>query len=385
MRATSEDSFVLKPSGDEAIDRLFSGPAYPADPGGPAFVAAMAEAVRFHRDRCPEYRSALAEEGIDCEAMDSLVAVESLPWIFAGVLKEVPLRSVGEDQVSKRLTSSGTSGVKTDVPFDSVSLNRMLVNDYQVHDAMGLLKQSEPCACLIFGYELEAAPDLGAAWSSYVISELAPFAERRALIRRSAAGPKFSLDLAIADYLDLIETGRPMRWIGYPSFMHRTLCEIRRRGLPGVPRPDESWVQPAGGWKTQASEAISPAAFKELVGTVLGIPAVRVRDLFGCAEHGITYLECEQGRLHVPGYAHALARDVFTLEPVPSGEPGLLNLLSPMWRSLPAVSVITADLARVLVDPCSCHRAGQSIVPVRRLGLEDYETCAVRALRYMDG
>jgi hypothetical protein len=340
--------------------------------------------VGFHRDHCPAYGAALAEAGIRCQNIDSLEVVEALPWVFAGVFKEMTLRSLPEDQMAWRVTSSGTSGRATDVPLDGVSLNRMLVNDYRVHEDMGLLVQSTPCVCLIFGYELEAAPHLGAAWSSYVISELAPFSERRALIRRSAAGLSFDPDLAVADYLALLETGRPMRWIGYPSFMYRTLCEIQRRRLPGVPRPEDSWIQPAGGWKTQASEAISPSAFKELVNEVLGIPPVRVRDLFGCAEHGITYLECERGRLHVPAYAHALARDVFTAAPVAAGEPGLLQLISPMMRSLPAVSLITADLARVFTDPCRCGRAGRTIVLQRRLGLQDYETCAVRALRYLE-
>ena len=47
---------------------------------------------------------------------------------------------------------------------------------------------------------------------------------------------------------------------------------------------------------------------------------------------------------HVPIYARVLIRDVRTLEPLPMGQAGLVNLITPLNRATPVTSVVTDDL-----------------------------------------
>ncbi len=64
----------------------------------------------------------------------------------------------------------------------------------------------------------------------------------------------------------------------------------------------------------------------------------------------ILYTTCPRHHFHIPVYSRVLIRDPDTLEPVPEGTPGLVDLLTPMTASMPLLSVMTDDLG-VLTPP----------------------------------
>jgi hypothetical protein len=376
--------FVLQPSGDRRCDALFASPAFACPQWELQFAAAMREAIRYHAEHCAEFARLLDDAQFHEDTLHTLRDIESMPYLFVGVFKETPLASIDPADAVIRLTSSGTTGAKSQLIFDRVSWNRMSVADYRVHEGMGVLEQDGPCNIQLFGYDLNTAPDLGPAYSSYVIAHMTPFLELRPLIHDVRGRLHFDLERAVEDYLEFVASGQPLRWIGYPAFMHRTLTELGRLGAPLVPNAGSSWVQPAGGWKSHASNQLDHDGFAELVARTIAVPRDHVRDLFGMAEHGVGYLECERGRMHVPAYAHAVVRDVRTLEVLPDGEPGLLHLYSPMLRSVPSISLLTTDEAVIDSLPCPCGRHGRGLRPIRRLGLADFDTCAIRALKYLE-
>jgi phenylacetate-coenzyme A ligase PaaK-like adenylate-forming protein len=117
-------------------------------------------------------------------------------------------------------------------------------------------------------------------------------------------------------------------------------------------------VLTGGGWKNHKGEIIGRQEFARFIERISGIPARNVRDLFGLSEHGVGYVDCEAGRLHVPVYAHAVTRDVYTLELQPPGRLGMLQLFSPILRTVPTLSLLTTD--QVVLDdrPCACGRPG---------------------------
>ena len=62
---------------------------------------------------------------------------------------------------------------------------------------------------------------------------------------------------------------------------------------------------------------------------MLGIGEEHIHELFGAVEHPIFYNTCKHHHFHVPIYARVLIRDVRTLEPLPMGQVGLVNLITP--------------------------------------------------------
>ena len=109
------------------------------------------------------------------------------------------------------------------------------------------------------------------------------------------------------------------------------------------------------------------------------IPQQNVRDLFGMVEHGIPYVDCEHGNLHVPIYARARVLDPESLKSLEDGEVGLLHLMTPYLSSYPSISLLTTDKA-VIDNNCPCGRPGKTFKILGRAGLAKHKGCAIKAL-----
>ena len=117
-----------------------------------------------------------------------------------------------------------------------------------------------------------------------------------------------------------------------------------------------------------------------LIRRVLGIPESRVMESYGAAEHPILYCDCPFHRFHVPIYSRVLIRDPRTFEPLPYGETGLVNLITPMIRATPVVSVLTDDLG--VLRPggdCPCGVKSPQLEILGRIGMSEIKTCAAGA------
>ncbi|MBU6428582.1 MAG: acyl-protein synthase, partial [Cyanobacteria bacterium REEB65] len=139
-----------------------------------------------------------------------------------------------------------------------------------------------------------------------------------------------------------------------------------------------SFVHTGGGWKKSEHEAIDKAQLRAMVQQAFGIPEANIRDGYGLVEHSVPYIECEQHRLHVSAFARAIVRDVETLAPLPAGAVGFLELLTPYIRSMPAHSLLTADLAAI-GRQCPCGRQAPWIDLKGRAGIKKNKGCAIAA------
>jgi hypothetical protein len=84
----------------------------------------------------------------------------------------------------------------------------------------------------------------------------------------------------------------------------------------------------------------------------------------------------------VSHFARAIIRDVETLEPLPDGEPGFLNLVTPYLLSMPAISLLTSDLA-VRHTGCPCGRSTATLDLRGRLGTRKNKGCAIAATQLL--
>jgi phenylacetate-coenzyme A ligase PaaK-like adenylate-forming protein len=379
----------LSDSGFPAIDRLFRISAYDRNHWEAHFISAMAEAYAYHLEHSKEFRGHVELDENAPRVISTMADVERIPWIFVQNFKEAELLSVAKSEISITLTSSGTSGTKTQNHFDAITLNRLRVAGYEVLRALKMVGQTNtPCNYLMFTYDINQAPNLGTAWSDQLISEMSPAAEKVYLIRQSdpANEFEFDLELAIASYERFLKTGLPLRILGFPAFIYHTILEAERRGISRLPLGlvDSSWVITGGGWKNHHGATISKEQFAQFVEDKVGIPCANVRDLFGMTEHGIAYVDCEEGHLHVPVYAHAVTRDPATLSIQAAGVPGILQLFTPLPRSYPSLSLLTSDEVILRDTPCRCGRSGLWLEYSERLGLTQYNGCAIRALEYLN-
>ena len=107
---------------------------------------------------------------------------------------------------------------------------------------------------------------------------------------------------------------------------------------------------------------VSPDQFRDDVSQVLNLPKSNIRDLYQFTETDAIFQECEYFHKHVFPWIDVVARDVETLEPVETGEKGLINVINPLAHSYAGVSILQDDIIRVTMDDgCPCGRHGKVI------------------------
>ncbi len=336
------------------------------------FWAAMGEAYQHHYQACEKYRHYCRHLGYD-----PAQKAEQGPWMFVNVFKRYELLSVPSDEVVLHVTSSGTSGQKSQIFFDQVSLNRIQTILESVFDEFGLVDPDQAVNYLIFSYDPQEAPDLGTAFTSTNWTRFTAHGEVVYAIRKREGAFQFAEEEALVALKRFAAQSLPVRIIGFPSFLYRLLERQPQLRLPAGSR-----VLTGGGWKSYADQAVPKAQFLKLLEQQLGIPPQSLRDNFGMVEHGPPYVECEHHRFHVPVFCRALIREPLTLKPLPLGEVGLLHLLTPYQRAVPNHSLLTTDLAR-LESGCPCGRNAPVLTIEGRGGTRKHVGCAIAAAQIL--
>ena len=349
------------------------------------FRSAMAEAVAWHRKNCPPFAAFLDLKGFPpaAERAGEAFSPESIPPLLVTIFKERRLISIPEDRVKLELTSSGTGGQKSAIFLDRRSYLRILRIVDAIFDSLGMLDRQARVNYLCFTYDPRIARNVGTAFSDKILTGLTRRARVFYAIRWNKVSESFEFDLpATVRRLRMFAAcPEPVRILGFPAHLWRVLDELEAKGVRLDLGP-RSFIITGGGWKMDRDREVTKDIFKERVARVLGMPGENVRDLFGMVEHGIPYVDCECGRLHVPIFARARALDPETLKPVPNGDPGLLHLMTPYLSSYPSISLLTTDRA-ILERDCPCGRPGDTIRILGRAGLARHKGCAITALELL--
>jgi phenylacetate-coenzyme A ligase PaaK-like adenylate-forming protein len=363
----------------DALDTLFSWPDALAH--GPEvdalFLAAMQEVLAHHYADSPVYRGVCDEVGFAVGDLRSPDNLPQVPWILVDVFKWYHLASVPEEAIVFTVTSSGTGGQKSHVSCDRASLDRQTAMRRKIMESYGLV-DTQPVNYLCFSYDEQTGGQRGAAYTHTAYTTFAPAHEIQYAIHPGPDGqPTFDAEECAAILRRYARQPYPLRITGFPAFAWHTLQALEADGRPLRFDPS-SLVIHGGGWKTMAGEAVAPEVYAGMIERWLGIPAARVRDVYGFVEHGVPYISCEARRFHVPIYARAYARQPGTLDLLPQGEVGLLHVLSPYNWAQPALSILSTDYARV-EDNCPCGRPGETLGSLARAGVRKHQGCALTA------
>jgi len=350
------------------------------------FLSAMRENFRWHYHNSTRYRNICILEGVSPDDIEDYEDIFYIPHLFVSVLKDRVFRSVPEDQVKITLKSSGTRGQKSEIYLDPITLDRIHRIVWNIFEEYGMADKSVECNCILFSYEHQYASDVGTAFSDKLLSGLTGIRELVYALRLDKEKNNFYFDIdgVIDALMRFSKQDKPLRIIGFPAFLYELEREYTRKGLPQLNFGETCHIIIGGGWKTKADEEIPRPLFKRIMSRWLGLPAENVRDLFGMVEHGVPYVECEKGNMHVPIYSRAVVRDPGTLKILPDYEPGLLHFYTPYLNSFPALSLLTTDMGMMGRD-CPCGRNSPYIFVLGRAGMKKHRGCAIRALDFISG
>ncbi len=342
------------------------------------FLRAVRESCAYHYSHCPEYKAILDGAGFSPNDLREYKDIARLPFIPTLFFKKHKIYSMPKSKMLIRATSSGTSGKFSDIGFDAWGLLNGL------HMLLTLARHWEllspvPCNYIILGYKPSKGNEMAVAKTAYGYTFFAPSLSRSFALKIKNGKYEPDLQGIVSAIVRHSRSHFPVRFIGFPSYTYFVMELMKSKGI-SVRLPRGSKIMLGGGWKQFYREQVDKREFYALAKETLGVEETQIIESFGAAEHPILYCDCENHHFHVPIYSRVIIRDVNTLEPLENGRMGLVNLITPMIRATPILSIMTDDLG-ILHDAkeCGCGRNSPYLEIIGRVGLKDIKTCAAGA------
>jgi long-chain-fatty-acid---luciferin-component ligase len=331
----------------------------------------MRRALEHHLAHCDAYAAFASRRGIAPEAISDPADLRQIAYFPTSVFKRRPLLSVAEADIVSGFTSSGTSGTRSIIYRDTLTLHRlcgMVRPDSALFGSMLDGTDDENTVILNLGTSRQ---DSQHVWFGYVMSLLEQVAPTSFYTRDGVV----DLDGAIADARRCLAGYERVFLVG-PPFLVADFCRAVLAAGPPLDGRDALVVFTGGGWKSREDERLDPGGLATLLEKALGLAGRAViRDVFNQVELNTLLVECARGSKHVPPWVNVFARDPVTFEPVPDGETGVLTFADASAHSYPCF-YIGDDLGRVDADGCPCGLPGLTMRVQARLRGATHGGCA---------
>jgi phenylacetate-coenzyme A ligase PaaK-like adenylate-forming protein len=343
------------------------------------FMDSFKENALNHYNKHEFTRKLWDKLGFHPSAIQTEDDLTKVPGTMVHLFKEHEFCSVPKEELALVLTSSGTGGQKSQQFLDQQSLDNVKRLALTIHQSLGMASDKK-YNYLCFTYDPKVANDLGTAFTDELLTNFTGKNEVYYAIQWNEEAQQFSLnEEGVVETLKRFAASEySTRILGFPAFLYEVIEKYNILLNLGA----DSWLQTGGGWKGKADKEIPKKEFRKFIEDRLGIPQQNQRDLFGMVEHGIPYVDCEKGNLHIPNYARVYVRSPYDLSLRKKGERGLLHFLCSYNFSYPAPSLLTTDYGRV--GTCDCSIGGDILILEGRAGVSKHKGCALKALELLE-
>lgn len=364
----------------KATDRLLeSNPFEFSNDTKKMFLESFRENALFHYEHHEFTKKLWDHLNFHPRMLNSEEDLAKVPGTMVHLFKEHEFCSVAKEDLVLVLTSSGTGGQKSRQFLNEKSLKNVKKLAYNIHSSLGMASQRE-YNYICFTYDPRVANDLGTAFTDELLTNFTGKKEVYYAIQWNEEKKEFLLNEegVLDTFKRYASSGVPTRILGFPAFLYEIINKYNLKLDLGK----DSWLQTGGGWKGKANKEIPKKEFRNFIFERLGIPLGNQRDLFGMVEHGIPYVDCEKGNLHIPNYARVYIRSPYDLSLKSKGEKGLIHFLCSYNFSYPAPSLITSDYGRL--GSCDCSIGGDTLILEGRAGVSKHKGCALKALELLE-
>lgn len=365
-----------------AREKLFHSKLPYREDSDALFLRAMRENCRFQYRHCPQYAAILDRSGFHTDEVPDDEFLEKLPFLPTVLFKKHDLFSMGRLRAPIAATSSGTNGRVSRIRFDTGGLLcglSMVIALCRKHR----LLSPKPTHYIVMGYKPHHKNKTAVTKTAFGATLFSPAVSRTYALKYKDGKYRPDMDGVIRAVKKYAKGKLPVRFMGFPSYTYFLLTAMDREGIR-LKLPPGSMIMMGGGWKQYYAQEVDKQTLYDLAERVLGIGDENITEFFGAVEHPIMYTDCKNHHFHIPVYSRVIIRDADTLKKVDDGEIGLVNLLTPMVRSEPLLSVMTDDLG-ILHPACECGCGIETpfLEIIGRVGLKGLKTCAAGAAEIM--
>jgi phenylacetate-coenzyme A ligase PaaK-like adenylate-forming protein len=303
----------------------------------------------------------------------SIMSLEDVPFIPVQMFKQFDLKTCPEENISKTLRSSGTTGGQFSViPLDkTTSMNQIKALKSILSDYLGRQRK----IFLVIDHEGINSPALAFSARTAGVRGLSIYAKKTYYLLREENGQLF-LNIPVLEEIARLDPGEEVYAFGFTYIIWTVFYEQLKSADIQFSFRDMTLFH-GGGWKKMQELAVSKENFARTLAAVFGTQEKRILDFYGMAEQtGIIFVDCEYGNKHVPVFSQVVIRDPFTLDPCDIGKTGLIEVMSILADSYYDQAILTEDLG-VLggVDDCPCGRKGRYFRFVSRVEKAELRGC----------
>lgn len=315
----------------------------------------LKELSEYHREKCAPYAKI-------CD-----ITGEDFPALPVRLFKEYNLKSTGESEIIKTMTSSGTTGQQV----SKIYLDR---------DTSA--RQTKALGKIVTDFIGKKRMPMLIVDSCAVLKDRKMFSARGAGIlgfsmfgRDIAYAMDHNMELNISEMEAFLEkhAGEQILLFGFTFMIWKYFVqELQKSGkhlkINGV-------MIHGGGWKKLKEEAVDNDTFKKQIKEVCGIDTVY--NYYGMVEQtGSIFMECSYGHLHASVFSDIVIRDPMDLSEKKSGA-GLIECRSLLPTSYPGHVLLTEDIGEVRgADDCPCGRRGKYFVVYGRMEGAEIRGCS---------
>ena len=319
-----------------------------------------------HYEHCQAYKRICDAKGFNVEQITSYF---DIPFLPVRLFKEYDLRSIGEENIQKTMTSSGTTGQQVSKIF---------------LDRETSASQTKTLTKIVSSFIGKKRLPMLIIDTSAILKNRAMFSARGAGIlgfsmfardKCYALNENMQLDIEVMQKFLEKHEGEDIILFGFTFMIWQHFVKALKK-MSYSPDLSKGVMIHGGGWKKLISESVSAQQFKQELKDVCGLE--RVHDYYGMVEQtGTIYMECECGHLHAPIFSDVIIRKPSDFSVAEIGEEGLIEVVSVLPKSYPGHALLTEDSGVILgEDDCPCRRLGKYFKVYGRIKNAEIRGCS---------
>ena len=342
-------------------------------------TGAVIEAVEHHYKNNPVWRRLCEAKNFKPSDINGYDDLNRIPVISTRAFKGgFDLLSVPPEDIVKTHLSSGTSGNRSRVPRDRITLDR------QSRSLWNTIRKFRVSRSGYYGMMAPSPEELGDLAIANYSKTACAMVDNYDFFLKLDGGFRPE---KVVERLNSV-TERPVDIGGAPMLILALAEYVLKTGQRITSFTEETGVTSGGGFKTPRGEVLDRETYNRILMQAFGVKEENIRDVYSMSELNGAMMECEHHRKHVPPYFYVSIRNPANPEEeVPFGEEGLPVFLDPLAHSYPGF-IIADDIVTMETGPfdeCSCGRPGATLsTAIRRAEGAEEKGCGRHVAELQD-